>query len=164
MRFILLLVLGLLATGAFASGKTLQPVDKEKPVAAKKAKPSRIGWIASEDMPADAQRFDGKNLYLKVTIENGAVVKTETATAETANLTLSLVSREKENTMLSIRSGLDVSIKLDLYISHDNTRYQYTSSCPIMAKKGGYETWGFPINWFAVSDIRVVPEDSGLCE
>lgn len=165
MRIIFLVMLCLFATSSFASGKPLQAASKDSPIVAKKPKPARMGWTASENMPADLQRFDGnKPLYLKVTIENNVVIKTEIATEQTANLTLTLASRKKDDTMLSIRSSLDVAVKLDLYISPDDTRYQYTSSCPIMAKGGGYETWGFSINWFALSDIRVVPKDSGICE
>jgi hypothetical protein len=126
------------------------------------AKPQKEGWITSADMPSEAYRFDGKTLYLKVTLVNGVVSKTEPATAETANLILDVTTREKGSTMLSIKTTTGANMKLDLYMSPDNSRYIYTSTCGF---GNTYEMWGHHIAWFAVSNIRAVAENEvAMCD
>lgn len=121
--------------------------------------------ISTSDLPAGYQSTDGAfPLYLKATVTETGALQLEPADAATANLSLRFIKRSDSQTMVAFSNTLASPVKLDLYISPDGKNYVYTSSCPILAQGGSYETWPHPVAWIALAQARVVDVDASACE
>lgn len=71
----------------------------------------------------------------------------------------------KPDMMLSIKSTLGFVIKYDAHMfvpTKNGTQSIYTSSCPIIAKGGAFETWPQEIAMIVLHDFRVVSERDGV--
>ncbi len=65
-----------------------------------------------------------------------------------------VVGSASDGTLLKVANGGDRALKFDLYISPDGERFQYTSSCTLIPKGAGYESWPYPIFAFALGNVR----------
>lgn len=114
-----------------------------------------------DDLPQGTVKTDGKSpLYLLVRISGGKVIAFENATQKSANVTATF--SPTNGTTIKFTSTLDVALKFDLYISSDGRRFEYTSSCPLMAQKGLFENWPHAVPWLAITAV-VVADNSGSC-
>jgi hypothetical protein len=101
-------------------------------------------------------------LTLQVTVESGAVQAVE-AGVEGGNVTAKSDVGQGQ-TMLTIKHGLDVNLKFDLYISPDGETFVYTSTCAVSPGISGMEMWDHPIHAFALGNARVVAKDRMSCD
>jgi hypothetical protein len=65
--------------------------------------------------------------------------------------------------MLVTKSTLDAIVKFDatMYVpTGDGMRSEHTSTCPVIAGGGSFETWPFPIGMLVLSNFRVLPKDT----
>lgn len=116
-------------------------------------------------LPAGAIKLDGKSAtWLLVTVRKGQVVKVESATAKTGNVTVTTVTNETNDTTVKFESHLSKTLKLDLYISSDGKSFNYTSSCPLMAEKALFENWQQSVPWLAVGGARGIDDQESACD
>ena len=115
--------------------------------------------IARANLPSDSVITDGsEKTYLRIA-ETGPYTFAH-ATEADANFTIEFTAREEKMTIVSFHySGGGPVNKIDLYISLDGERWEYTSSCPIGAT---FETWSHPVQFLAVAHPHVGRE--GLCQ
>ena len=102
-------------------------------------------------------------LALKVDILDGAVASVAPADTASANV-FAQRSQGKEQTMLNLRTDLEVSLKFDLYISHDGKTFEYASTCAVTPGISGFEMWEYPVREFALGNPRVLPKGKMTCE
>jgi hypothetical protein len=72
----------------------------------------------------------------------------------------------KPKMTLQIKSTLDVFVKFDAFMwlpTPDGIRIGPTSSCPVIANGGNFETWPHPIAMLVLSNFRVQPLNSFAC-
>ncbi len=109
--------------------------------------------------------LDGEPTAFFVQMKNGKAAEiTPVAPPRSPNLTIDLVERKDDSTIVKVWSSLPGKIKYDLHISGDDETYVYTSSCPLTEDGGTYEHWPLEITWFAISNIRQVEDDQSTCE
>lgn len=103
-------------------------------------------------------------LALKVDILDGAVASAAPTDAAAANVFAQRSEGEKQQTMLNLRTDLDVALKFDLYISRDGKTFEYTSTCAVTPGISGFEMWQTPVREFALGNPRVLPKGKMACE
>ncbi|WP_119302705.1 hypothetical protein [Dongia deserti] len=64
--------------------------------------------------------------------------------------------------MLSLQSHLPMDLKYDAAMKAPDNRLVYTSSCPVRASLGSYESWPHPIKFLELSNFRI--QDGGPCQ
>ena len=102
-------------------------------------------------------------LALKVDILDGVIASVAPADAASANVFAERRQGEGQ-TMLNLRTGLDVALKFDLYISRDGTTFEYASTCAVTPGISGFEMWEYPVREFALGNPRVLPKGKMICE
>ena len=102
-------------------------------------------------------------LALKVDILDGVIASVAPADAASANV-FAERSQGEGQTMLNLRTGLDVALKFDLYISRDGTTFEYASTCAVTPGISGFEMWEYPVREFALGNPRVLPKGKMICE
>lgn len=102
-------------------------------------------------------------LALKVDILDGVIASVAPADAASANV-FAERSQGEGQTMLNLRTGLDVALKFDLYISRDGTTFEYASTCAVTPGISGFEMWEYPVREFALGNPRVLPKGKMTCE
>ena len=102
-------------------------------------------------------------LTLKVDILDGGVASVAPVDAASANVFAERSIGEGQ-TMLNLRTDLDVALKFDLYISHDGKTFEYTSTCAVTPGISGFEMWQYPVHEFALGNPRVLPKGKMTCE
>lgn len=73
----------------------------------------------------------------------------------------------KPNMTLQIKSTVDVFVKFDAFMwlpTPDGIRTGPTSSCPVIANGGNFETWPHPIAMLVLSNFRIQPPNSFTCQ
>ena len=142
---IVMLVMGFFATEGAASDRA-------------KKKPSREdlgqGFAVGSGDPA---------LALKVDILDGAIASVVPADAASANV-FAQRSQAEAQTMLNLRTDLDVALKFDLYISHDGKTFEYASTCAVTPGISGFEMWQYSVREFALGNPRILPKGKMTCE
>jgi hypothetical protein len=120
--------------------------------------------IAVEQLPQGFAVGDARApLGLAVVQEGESLTAHGAAEPSDAHIVLSR-SGPGNDTSISVKSSLAVTVKYDLYISPDGKRFFYTSSCPLPAGISGFEMWPHPIHSFAIGNPRVVAESAMTCE
>ena len=99
-----------------------------------------------------------------IALDVTGMVAMPAADAASAEIIASRESDEGADTMLTIKSRLDTTVKFDLYISPDGERFQYTSSCPLGPQHSNFESWPYRIHSFAIGNPRIVSENQLTCE
>lgn len=102
-------------------------------------------------------------LALKVDVVDGAISLVAPADAASANV-FAERSQGAGQTMLNLRTDLDVALKFDLYISQDGTTFEYTSTCAVTPGISGFEMWQYPVREFALGNPRILPKGKMTCE
>ena len=102
-------------------------------------------------------------LALKVDILDGVIASVAPADAASANV-FAERSQGEGQTVLNLRTGLDVALKFDLYISRDGTTFEYASTCAVTPGISGFEMWEYPVREFALGNPRVLPKGKMTCE
>lgn len=102
-------------------------------------------------------------LALKVDILEGAVASVAPSDDASANV-FAERSQGEGQTMLNLRTDLDVALKFDLYISRDGTTFEYTSTCAVTPGISGFEMWQYPVREFALGNPRILPKGKMTCE
>lgn len=95
-----------------------------------------------------------------VQIDNGKVVSVTEAQGE-GSVTFSL-SKMPTGMMLSASNKLDYIVKYDIYMIDYNGKKHYTSSCPVMAGSGVFESWPHNIPKLSIENFRVVSGDGEM--
>jgi hypothetical protein len=102
-------------------------------------------------------------LGLKVDVTDGRITAVSPAAGKDANVR-GTRGGEGGQTMLTIRTDLDVPLKFDLYVSEDGESFQYTSSCVVTPKISSFEMWEMPVREFALGNPRVAPQGNMTCD
>lgn len=102
-------------------------------------------------------------LGLKVTIVEGRVIASTAVPADEANVRATR-GGDAEQTMLNVRTELDVALKFDLYVSRDGQTFQYASSCAVTPGISSFEMWKYPVAAFAIGNPRVIPARRVSCD
>ena len=102
-------------------------------------------------------------LALKVDILDGLIASVAPADASSANV-FAARSQGEGQTMLNLRTDLDVALKFDLYISHDGKTFEYASTCAVTPGISGFEMWQYPVREFALGNPRILPKGKMTCE
>lgn len=102
-------------------------------------------------------------LGLKVDVVDGRITGVSPAEGKDANVR-GTRGGEGGQTMLTIRTDLDVPLKFDLYVSEDGESFQYTSSCVVTPKISSFEMWEIPVRAFALGNPRVAPQGNMTCD
>lgn len=101
-----------------------------------------------------------EEVNVAVQIDNGKVVSVSEAQGE-GNVTFSL-SKMPTGMMLSASNKLDYIVKYDIYMIDYNGKKHYTSSCPVMAGSGAFESWPYNIPKLSIENFRVVSDDGEM--
>lgn len=102
-------------------------------------------------------------LGLRVDIADGQIASVTVADAATANVIAERSDGEGQ-TMLILRTKLDVTLKFDLYLSRDGEQFEYTSTCAVTPGISAFEMWQYPVREFALGNPRVLPEGKLTCD
>jgi len=102
-------------------------------------------------------------LGLKVTVVEGRVTASAAAPADEANVRATR-GGDAEQTVLNVRTELDVALKFDLYVSRDGQTFQYASSCAVTPGISSFEMWKYPVAAFAIGNPRVVSAKRFSCD
>jgi hypothetical protein len=150
-----LLLAGFFATQAAASDRARKKLSREE---------LGQGFAIGSGDPA---------LSLRVDIRDGAVASVAAVDAASANpasanpVSANVSAQRSEGqtqTMLNLRTDLDVALKFDLYLSHDGKTFEYTSTCAVTPGISGFEMWPYPVREFALGNPRVLPKGKMSCE
>ena len=95
-----------------------------------------------------------------VQIENDQLVSVSKVDDE-GNVTFNL-SRMSAGMMLSATNKLDHIVKYDIYLIDDTGKKHYTSSCPMMAGAGVFESWPHNIPKLSIENFRIIPDSGEL--
>ena len=142
---IVMLVMGFFATEGAASDRAKKKLSRED---------LGQGFAVGSGDPA---------LALKVDILDGAIASVVPADAASANV-FAQRSQAEAQTMLNLRTDLDVALKFDLYISHDGKTFEYASTCAVTPGISGFEMWQYPVREFALGNPRILPKGKMTCE
>ena len=142
---IVMLVMGFFATEGAASDRAKKKLSRED---------LGQGFAVGSGDPA---------LALKVDILDGAIASVVPADAASANV-FAQRSQAEAQTMLNLRTDLDVALKFDLYISHDGKTFEYASTCAVTPGISGFEMWQYSVREFALGNPRILPKGKMTCE
>ncbi len=141
----LVLAVAMAANAALAAGKTQRSLQRGQLPA---------GFAVGSGDPA---------LSLNVVVTDGQVRSVAVADPSAANVRATR-SEGKGQTMLNLRTDLDVTLKFDLYVSRDGRTFEYASSCAVTPGISGFEMWEYPVREFALGNPRVVAQGKMPCD
>lgn len=95
-----------------------------------------------------------------VRIENDQLVSVSKVDDE-GDVTFNL-SRMSAGMMLSASNKLDHIVKYDIYMIDNNGKRHYTSSCPMMAGAGVFESWPHDIPKLSIENFRIITDGGQL--
>ncbi|MEX2961347.1 hypothetical protein [Microbulbifer sp. TYP-18] len=98
--------------------------------------------------------FPDKSVSVLVDIQNGNVVSVSPDNSS-GNVTFEL-SKMSSGMMLSATNTLDQAVKYDIYMIDYSGKRHYTSSCPMMAGAGVFESWPHNIPELSIENFRVL--------
>ncbi len=156
----------LLASCAHLGGSGDAPVrDGLSPETARMATGAGTTVFELAQLPVDSWRTDGSApLYLHVELAGDHIASITAADADTGNLGIWLDADPDQTTLIALENRTSARLKVDLHVSTDGERFAYTSSCPIGAQAGFYQRWPQPLPWLSVGNIRIIADDSSLCD
>lgn len=98
--------------------------------------------------------------FAEVVLENDEVAEVNQI-KEGGNISFKLSGMD-DGMMLSGKNMLNVAIKYDIYMVDYNGKKHYTSSCPMMAGVGVFESWPHNIPKISIENFRVVPPNGDM--
>ena len=103
-------------------------------------------------------------VYAELTITDGKIVAvTPVDRIMTPEKTVTFEFSETENgTMLSVKNPFDQPIKYHINMVDYSGNFHKTSSCPVMAGGGAFESWPHPIPQLVVSNFRFLESEQGF--
>ncbi|GAB3103506.1 hypothetical protein G8770_19700 [Aestuariicella hydrocarbonica] len=101
-----------------------------------------------------------EKVYLTVDIQSGNVLSVSRGESS-GNITFEL-SKMSSGMMLSASNTLDQIVKYDIYMIDYNGNKHYTSSCPMMAGAGVFESWPHNIPQLSIENFRVLAASDEL--
>lgn len=103
-------------------------------------------------------------VYAEVTITDGRIVEvTQVESILNPDKTITFeFSESKHGTMLSVQNPFEKPIKYHINMVDYSGNFHKTSSCPVMAAGGAFESWPHPIPKLVVSDFHFLEEDQGF--
>jgi hypothetical protein len=127
--------------------------------------PEPARTIGPGHMPSGAAyHLGGPDVILKVTLDevSGEPTGFEQGSAESTDLAVGFVGDKTSTRTTTVRltSRSKQTLKVDLWLSQDGQRFEYTSSCPIAPGKRSFETWAGDIPWVYVSNPRFLAADA----
>lgn len=129
------------------------------PVSSHAALERARGIFGTVDLPANHVITDGsKPLFLRVSGQKPLILSP--AIEADAQIRVEFTTRNEESTMVSLTSTHPRRIKVDLYLSPDGDRWEYTSSCPLSV----HEMWGYPVAYLALANPRFIGDEKSICE
>jgi len=107
----------------------------------------------------------GEELFVEVRIEDGIVLGFKQVTEiidPDRTFTFRFVQEHGIGMMLSVQNPFDQPIKYSIdMIDFQGTSHQ-TSSCPLVAGGGAFESWPHPIPEIHITNFRVLSESDGF--
>jgi len=102
--------------------------------------------------------------YAELTITDGKIVAVTPVDAiMNPEKTVTFEFSETENgTMLSVKNPFDQPIKYHINMVDYSGNFHKTSSCPVMAGGGAFESWPHPIPQLVVSNFRFLSDGQGF--
>lgn len=103
-------------------------------------------------------------VYAEVTVTNGRIAEVtqiESILSPEKTITFEF-SETKHGTMLSVQNPFDQPIKYSINMVDYSGNFHKTSSCPVMAGGGAFESWPHPIPQIVISDFRFLEDGQGF--
>ncbi|SHF93286.1 hypothetical protein SAMN04487965_2992 [Microbulbifer donghaiensis] len=103
-------------------------------------------------------------VYAEVTINEGKIVDvTQVESVLNPEKTVAFEFSETENgTMLSVKNPFELPIKYHINMVDYSGNFHKTSSCPVMAGGGAFESWPHPIPQLVISNFRFLGENQAF--
>ena len=103
-------------------------------------------------------------VYAELTITDGEIVnviQAESVLNPEKTVTFEF-SETDHGTMLSVQNPFEQPIKYHINMVDFSGNFHQTSSCPVMAGGGAFESWPHPIPQLVVSNFRFLGDDQGF--
>ena len=103
-------------------------------------------------------------VYAEITVTDGEIAEvTQVESILNPEKTVTFEFSESEyGTMLSVQNPFEQPIKYHINMVDYSGNFHQTSSCPVMAGGGAFESWPHPIPQLVVSNFHFLGEDQGF--